>query len=113
MLRTQQQLGYHVFNTLRNTYGVLGFSVTVNTQATKFSPDHVDDSIEKFLELFVKEHLDNEAEVLETVASLAKLKMKADVTLEEEVARNWGEITGREYLFDRFEKEAEILADLG
>jgi len=113
VLRTQQQLGYHVFNTLRNTYGVLGFSVTVNTQATKFSPDHVDDSIEKFLELFVKEHLDNEAEVLETVASLAKLKMKADVTLEEEVARNWGEITGREYLFDRFEKEAEILADLG
>ncbi|XP_065411443.1 nardilysin-like isoform X5 [Chrysemys picta bellii] len=34
-LRTKQTLGYHVYPTCRNTSGILGFSVTVTTQATK------------------------------------------------------------------------------
>ena len=45
-LRTQEQLGYAVSMTVRNTFGVLGISVTVNTQANKFSADHVDERIE-------------------------------------------------------------------
>ncbi|XP_044172178.1 nardilysin-like isoform X3 [Acropora millepora] len=36
VLRTREQLGYSVFCTCRNTFGILGFSVTVQTQATKF-----------------------------------------------------------------------------
>lgn len=35
-LRTKEQLGYHVYCTNHNTYGILGLSVTVNTQANKF-----------------------------------------------------------------------------
>ncbi len=34
-LRTQEQLGYSVFSMLRNTHGILGLSITVNSQATK------------------------------------------------------------------------------
>ena len=36
VLRTQEQLGYNVYVTLRNTFGVLGFSISVDFQADKF-----------------------------------------------------------------------------
>ena len=36
VLRTREQLGYNVYATLRNTFGVLGFSITVDFQADKF-----------------------------------------------------------------------------
>lgn len=35
-LRTKEQLGYSVFSMMRYTFGVLGFSITVNTQVDKF-----------------------------------------------------------------------------
>lgn len=35
-LRTKEQLGYSVFSMMRYTFGVLGFSVSVNTQVDKF-----------------------------------------------------------------------------
>ncbi|XP_023349393.1 nardilysin [Eurytemora carolleeae] len=110
-LRTQEQLGYTVFNTLRNTHGVLGFSITVNTQATKYTAEHVDERIENFLDQFVLNHL-HEEKVLYAANSLAKLKVRADVTLEEEVSRNWNEIVSKEYLFNRYEKEVVSLAEI-
>lgn len=36
-LRTKEQLGYTVFSTLRNSFGVLGFTVTVCAQVTRGS----------------------------------------------------------------------------
>ena len=44
-LRTKEQLGYSVYNTLRNTHGILGMSISVNSQATKFTADFVDERI--------------------------------------------------------------------
>ena len=41
--------------------------------------------------------------------TLVKLKKAADVRLGEEVGRNWGEICYHQYLFDRHEKEIEML----
>ena len=41
--------------------------------------------------------------------TLVKLKKAADVRLGEEVSRNWGEICYHQYLFDRHEKEIEML----
>ena len=35
-LRTKEQLGYKAFNMMRYNFGVLGFSVTVNTEVDKF-----------------------------------------------------------------------------
>jgi nardilysin len=107
-LRTQEQLGYSVSITLRNTHGVLGISVTVNTQATKFTADHVDRRIEAFFETFLQDSL-TEEKVAEAVAALVKLKLRADVTLEEEVSRNWNELTSREFLFCRAEREVAAL----
>uniref|UniRef100_A0A8C8LYJ3 Nardilysin n=1 Tax=Oncorhynchus tshawytscha TaxID=74940 RepID=A0A8C8LYJ3_ONCTS len=51
-LRTKETLGYHVYPTCRNTSGVLGFSVTVETQATKFNTELVELKIEEFLSSF-------------------------------------------------------------
>ncbi|XP_030429676.1 nardilysin-like isoform X5 [Gopherus evgoodei] len=51
-LRTKQTLGYHVYPTCRNTSGILGFSVTVTTQATKNNSELVDKKIEDFLLYF-------------------------------------------------------------
>lgn len=110
-LRTQEQLGYAVNMTLRNTYGVFGLSVTVNTQATKFTAEHVDQRIENFFKEFIAEHLTEEA-VDEAVNALIKLKLRADVTLEEEVSRNWQEIISKEYVFDRNDREAALLGDI-
>eukprot|EP00057_Strongylocentrotus_purpuratus_P032639 XP_788330.4 PREDICTED: nardilysin [Strongylocentrotus purpuratus] len=36
ILRTQEQLGYTVNASMRNTFGILGFAISVNTQANKF-----------------------------------------------------------------------------
>eukprot|EP00092_Neocalanus_flemingeri_P030811 GFUD01033465.1.p1 GENE.GFUD01033465.1~~GFUD01033465.1.p1 ORF type:complete len:1104 (+),score=409.71 GFUD01033465.1:45-3356(+) len=111
-LRTQEQLGYAVSMTLRNTYGVLGLSVTVNTQATKFTAEHVEQRIENFFKEFIIEHL-TEEEIGEAITSLTKLKLRADVTLEEEVCRNWQEIMSKEYVFNRNEREVAVLAEIG
>eukprot|EP00095_Tigriopus_kingsejongensis_P008652 maker-scaffold537_size144400-snap-gene-0.25 protein:Tk08652 transcript:maker-scaffold537_size144400-snap-gene-0.25-mRNA-1 annotation:"PREDICTED: nardilysin-like" len=110
-LRTQEQLGYQVFSMLRNTFGVLGLSITVCAQASKFAPDHVDERIEKFFQWLREEKLKTMAneEFQEMVQSLIKVKKTADVTLKEETDRNWGEVCSKEYLFDRCGKEIEIL----
>merc|ERR1712037_156823 len=79
-----------------------------NTQATKFTPEHVDERIEVFFENFVAKEL-TEERVAEAVAALVKQKLRADVTLEGEVGRNWGEVTSTEFLFNRSEKEVEAL----
>ena len=111
-LRTQEQLGYAVSMTVRNTFGVLGISVTVNTQANKFTPNHVDERIEAFFKSYISEHL-TEKNVNQAVQSLIKLRLAADITLDEEMNRNWQEIQGREYVFDRHEVQASILSSVG
>ena len=73
-LRTQEQLGYQVSMTFRNTYGVFGLSVTVNTQANKFTPDHVDQRVENFFKTFVSESIKSET-VSQAIQSLLKLKV--------------------------------------
>lgn len=70
------------------------------------SASHVDERIEEFLRQF-DERLAavTEAELEARVQSLIKLKQVPDVSLDEEVSRNWNEILSEEYLFDRLSKE--------
>ena len=112
-LRTKEQLGYNVYCTLRDTYGVLGYSVSVCTQANNFSADHVDGRIEKFisdmnemLEKMSNHEFDSMKE------SLIKMKQCVDIHLREEVNRNWAEIVADYYIFGRYEKEIAILNTL-
>ncbi|XP_075802416.1 nardilysin isoform X1 [Microtus pennsylvanicus] len=109
-LRTKQTLGYHVYPTCRNTSGILGFSVTVGTQATKYNSETVDKKIEEFLSSF-EEKIENLTEdAFNTqVTSLIKLKECEDTHLGEEVDRNWNEVVTQQYLFDRLAHEIEAL----
>lgn len=109
-LRTKQTLGYHVYPTCRNTSGILGFSVTVATQATKYNSELVDKKIEEFLSCFGDKikHLTEEAFSTQ-VTALIKLKECEDSHLGEEVDRNWNEVVTQQYLFDRLAREIEAL----
>lgn len=110
-LRTKEQLGYDVFSMIRNTFGIIGVSITVNSQATKFTAEHVDERIEAFVDWFTLTKLAelSDEEFAQIVTTLIKGKKTADVTLEEEVNRNWNEIVSGEYFFNRFAREVELL----
>ncbi|KAL7867154.1 hypothetical protein AOLI_G00149680 [Acnodon oligacanthus] len=112
-LRTKETLGYQVYPTCRNTSGVLGFSVTVETQATKFSTDFVENKIEEFLVNFGEKLTNLTDEAFQTqVTALIKLKECEDTHLGEEVDRNWFEVVTQQYVFDRLGKEIEALKQM-
>uniref|UniRef100_A0A673CE63 Nardilysin-like n=1 Tax=Sphaeramia orbicularis TaxID=375764 RepID=A0A673CE63_9TELE len=109
-LRTKETLGYQVYPTCRNTSGVLGFSVTVETQATKFSSEFVEAKIEEFLVSFGERLSGLSEDAFKTqVTALIKLKECEDAHLGEEVDRNWFEVVTQQYVFDRLNKEIEAL----
>lgn len=66
----------------------------------------MDGRIEAFLNQF-NQNLESmtENELQTRVQSLIKLKQVPDVSLDEEVSRNWNEILSEEYLFDRLQQE--------
>ena len=70
------------------------------------SDSFVNERIENFLSQFERNLNDiSESELQTRVESLIKLKQSPDVSLEEEVSRNWNEILSEEYLFDRLKQE--------
>uniref|UniRef100_A0A8C1A884 Nardilysin b (N-arginine dibasic convertase) n=1 Tax=Cyprinus carpio carpio TaxID=630221 RepID=A0A8C1A884_CYPCA len=104
---------YQVYPSCRNTSGVLGFSVTVETQATKFSTDFVEGKIEAFLDNFEEKMVNLSDEAFQTqVTALIKLKECEDTQLGEEVDRNWFEVLTQQYVFDRLNKEIEVLKNV-
>ncbi|XP_011685956.1 PREDICTED: nardilysin-like [Wasmannia auropunctata] len=112
-LRTQEQLGYDVSCVLRDVNGILGYTITVHTQADKYTTEHVDQRIEEFLRTFNKSLEEFSEEELDDVKeALRKLKQCADIDLEEEVDRNWREITKWQYMFDRLEREVLAIKDI-
>uniref|UniRef100_A0A671KBF5 Nardilysin-like n=1 Tax=Sinocyclocheilus anshuiensis TaxID=1608454 RepID=A0A671KBF5_9TELE len=109
-LRAKETLGYHVYPTCRNTSGVLGFSVTVETQATKFNTELVETKIEEFLVSFGEKMNSLSDEAFKTqVTALVKLKGCEDTHLGEEVDRNWTEVVTQQYVFDRLSREIDAL----
>ncbi|KAK7078176.1 Nrd1 complex RNA-binding subunit [Halocaridina rubra] len=112
-LRTREQLGYHVYCTNRNTFGILGLSITVNSQANKFSICHVNEKIETFLSQFVStvENM-SEEEMSSLRETLISMKQTVDLTLGQEVSRNWSEIVDGEYVFDRRKKQIDIIKEI-
>lgn len=112
-LRTKQQIGYDIYCLLRDTFGVLGFSITVYFQINKFQPDEVDERIESFLIQFLKTLKElSKSEMEETKASLIALKSNADLQLEDEVKRNFSEICTNEYIFDRLQREIATIPEI-
>lgn len=113
ILRTKEQLGYDVSALTRDTFGILGFSVTVVSQFDRFTVDHVDSRIEAFFQTFLKDLKKLKSPAFdEVLQSLIKLKQCTDLHLKEEVDRNWEEMLNQEYIFDRKSREVEFLKDL-
>lgn len=114
ILRTQEQLGYAVGGTYRFNNGILGLSITIQSQENKHTTVAVEQRIEKFLHENVAEILtklsDDEFETIQT--ALIKLKHMVDVELECEINKFWPEITSNEYIFNRLELEADMLAKI-
>ncbi|XP_076033223.1 nardilysin-like isoform X2 [Oratosquilla oratoria] len=113
ILRTREQLGYNVYCTNRNTFGIFGISITVNNQANKFSVCHVDRRIEAFLEEFIAKFESlTEEDISGYKETLTSMKETVDHTLREEMDRNWAEITCGEYLFSRLQKQIELIKNI-
>ncbi|KAK6618928.1 hypothetical protein RUM44_003309 [Polyplax serrata] len=109
-LRTKQQIGYDVHCLQRDTFGILGFSITVFFQSSKFTADEVDKRIETFICDFLQNLKSmSEKDWEEIKTSLCLLKNSADLQLLDEVKRNFEEICSNEYKFDRLKKEIEII----
>ncbi|XP_052126972.1 nardilysin-like [Frankliniella occidentalis] len=112
-LRTREQLGYDVTCQRRTTYNTLGFLITVNSQADKYTMDHVDSRIEAFLRDFshaLKTQCTRRFKFVKR--SLRDEKECVDFDLQDEVSRNWKEITSNTYMFDRAERERQCLKNI-
>lgn len=111
ILRTKQQLGYTVYVDRHVTGGIIGFSVNVATQTSKFS---VEETMKRIVEFVMKTMANTikkmPAEEFDThLKSLIAVLRNDDTHLGEEVGRNWSEILSRKYHFDRAQKEIAIL----
>lgn len=71
----------------------------------------MDQRVEAFLEEFLKTVRNmGTAEVVELKETLTSMKQTIDLTLKEEVERNWSEIVHGEYVFDRLKKQVSWCA---
>lgn len=99
----------HVFQEIPSVFSVIR-SISVCTQADKYSTEHIDSRVEVFLETFNKILKETSEEDLDSVKeALMKVKQCADIHLKEEVSRNWAEVTTGEYMFDRIENELKTI----
>lgn len=113
VLRTKEQLGYHVYCSLTDTYGILGYTVTVNAQASKHSTDHVDKRIEAFIKKMLQSFKRmSDKEINQVKQDLIKVKQLVDVHLKDEVSRNWTEIVQQEFMFDRLPREIAMIEEI-
>ncbi|GLV32816.1 Nardilysin [Carabus blaptoides fortunei] len=113
ILRTKEQLGYHVYCSLTDTYGILGYTITVNAQANKHSADHVDKRMEAFIKKMVHTFKRmSDKEINKVKQDLIKVKQLVDVHLKDEVSRNWTEIVQQEFIFDRLPKEIAMIEEI-
>ncbi|KYM98613.1 Nardilysin [Cyphomyrmex costatus] len=106
----------HVLCDFKNVDGIAGYCITVyNIQKNKYTTEHVDQQIDKFLKSF-KYFLENlsEEELNNIKDTWSKSKQHTDINIEEEeeVNRNWDEITTCQYMFDRFQKEKLALEEI-
>jgi nardilysin len=113
-LRTQQQLGYSVGITPTGLNDYFAISISVKSQENLNSAKYVDEKIEEFVQISVDEILKGttEEEFDTLKKSFIKLVSKKDNDLLKETKINWNEINEEEYVFDRRQKLANVLADV-
>ncbi|RWS11578.1 insulin degrading enzyme-like protein [Dinothrombium tinctorium] len=109
-LRTQQGLGYEVSNSPLDTNGIGGLKITVVYETKKYDCDFIDEKVENFIKQFGQkiEQMSKE-QFANLVRSRIKCKSVPDLSLMEEVSRNWNEIVSQNHCFDRLKKEVTCL----
>lgn len=94
-------------------YDIIGYFLTVTVEANKFEAKYVEERIEAFNNNILQILQDITQEQLDKFRNnVIKSKQILDKTLQDEVNRNWEEIQRADYMFDRRNKEIEILTDL-
>ncbi|KAG5337867.1 NRDC protein, partial [Acromyrmex heyeri] len=106
-LRIQEKFSY-VSCDFRDINGMLGYSITVYTQADECTTEYIDQRIEEFLNSFqivLEQFSENKLDDVKEGLRISKQHDDTEI-LKNRVNRNWSEITKRQYMFDRCEKEA-------
>lgn len=112
-LRTTHGLGYFVSTIFNDTFGIGGFTITIQSPANKFDCSFVDKKIETFLEIFAQSLLKKEQEEFEKVIKgLIRHKTAPVLNLRIETARNWTQIVTCNFCFDILEKEVKVLKEV-
>ncbi|GFO39983.1 insulin-degrading enzyme [Plakobranchus ocellatus] len=112
ILRTKHQLGYSVFCQTSDLHGISGFMIVVESQANKFSMNHIDELMNSFLVDFEKMLEKLPAEKLNSVIENQRsLLTYEDGDLYGEASRYWQEIVTGAYVFNR--PEQQTINELG
>ncbi|KYN14347.1 Nardilysin, partial [Trachymyrmex cornetzi] len=91
--------------------GMVGFSITVCTQAHKYTPEYVDKKIDEFLRKFkddLEKFTEEELNVYKNMFLKSRLYDNANI----EDESNWNEILNNTYIFNIYEQEIRILEDI-
>lgn len=112
-LRTRLQMGYSVSAESHQTFGITGFSISVQTQANKFSAKEANIYIETFLSWFTQYLVVmTEKNFKDRVSEMIKNKISPTHTMDDECDQIWTEILIQEYIFDRDQRTAEVMKQL-
>lgn len=114
-LRNQQGLAYHVYCKLSRTLNeIYSYQIYIKSLADKFTPMHVSDQIEAFLDQYLDENIlkMKEDHFKELRGGKIKSKQVPFLNLKKEANYNWAEICDYTYKFDRLKKEVEILENV-
>lgn len=110
ILRTKEQLGYEVYCTFRNNFGVVGFTITVHSSSSKFDTSFIEERISNFLQMFCNSlSAYKSEEFFKEREALIKAKSIVYDNLKQEVDYNFHEILTEEYIFNRRWKEIDCL----
>lgn len=112
MLRTVEQLVYAVYCEFKDTYDIVGFSITLCSQIDKFTACHIDKRIEHFIVCSIDMMKNMSGDEFNVVKEwLIQSKQIADFHIKEEVSRNWREVKDEKYMFDgRIKEVAAIMS---
>jgi len=110
-IRTKQQVGYIVWSMYDEDRGVNYLSLTV--QSNRYPSHYSAIKIMEFLDSMKDKILNIDNDEFQTYKnSIMNIIKEKDLNLKKEVDRHWFEMATHQYIFDRKEKEADILTGL-
>jgi insulysin len=113
VLRTEEQLGYIVFSSIKTTADNIK-NIMILIQSDSFDPIHVNERVENFLVTFRSKILTSmsEEEFQVNVNAVRESMLEKNKNLGEESSKHWGVITNRSYHFTRLQEIAEEVISL-